>query len=127
LTDCFEILLTKKKTIYLLTGVKKHNSNIPNNLSQQNLILKTKTKSNLHFSSGNKCPYLSFWCWGVFLLTRVCFFLPVLFCGVYVLVTLEHFFSDVFCKTVLVKIITLFQGVVWWSLSSQEFFTLAIW
>jgi hypothetical protein len=48
------------------------------------------------------------------LLTRVCIvFLPMLFCGVYVLVTFKYFFSDVFCKTVLVKITTPCQGVVW--------------
>jgi hypothetical protein len=41
------------------------------------------------------------------------FFLPMLFCGVYVLVTLEHFFNNVFCKTVLVKFTTPCQGVVW--------------
>jgi hypothetical protein len=38
----------------------------------------------------------------------------MLFCGVYVLVTLEYLYSDVFCKTVLVKITTPWQGVVWY-------------
>jgi hypothetical protein len=108
LTDCFQNI-AHQKAIYLLTGVRKHESNVFNNISQQNVILKTKTKSIPIFPMETKTSLTFFLALGcVFTYQSIVVFTnAVLWC-----VCFGHtqiFFSNVFSKQCWKKLEHLFK------------------
>ena len=77
-THFLDIFLLKhcSKATYLFTGKRNYESNIPNNISQQNVPLNTKNKSNPMFWVHKTC-----FLWlpvGWFCLPECVFFLPML-------------------------------------------------